>query len=103
MPDLKKVVMEIKLKNIQVSDKRSEESMAFRATLYINEYKVGNVGNEGDGSPTLYYPLEEKGATVIREADAWCRTLAPEVIPDETIDGEPLSYPMNLAIYVENI
>jgi hypothetical protein len=95
--------MEILLKNIYVSERRSKETMAFQATLYINGYKVGVVSNHGQGGPILYHPLEDKGNSLIREAEAWCRKLAPIVFHDTIVDGKPMTIPMELEIYLDNI
>jgi hypothetical protein len=47
--------------------------------------------------------LEDKGKLMILEAAAWCRKLAPVVFPDTIIDGKPMTVPMDLDIYVDNI
>lgn len=77
--------------------------MAFQATLYINGYKVGVVSNEGRGGAILYHPLEDKGNFLIREAEAWCRKLPPVVFHDTLISGKPMTIPMELEIYLDNI
>jgi hypothetical protein len=94
--------MEINLKNIYVSERLSRETMAFQATLFINNYKVGTVSNEGQGGAMMYHPLEDKGNFFIREAEAWCRKLPPAVFPEE-VDGKPMTLPMDLELYLDNI
>jgi len=95
--------MEIILKNIYVSERLSKKTMSFQATLYINGYKVGVVSNEGQGGAMLYHPLEDKGNMLIREAEVWCRQLPPIVFEDTIIDGKPMTIPMELEIYLDDM
>ena len=95
--------MEIILKNIYVSERLSKETTAFQATLYINGYKVGVISNEGRGGAILYHPLEDKGNHLIREAEAWCRKLPPVVYHDTLVNEKPMTIPMELEIYLDNI
>jgi len=95
--------MEIILKDIYVSERVSREKMAFQATLYINGYKVGVISNEGRGGAILYHPIEDKGNYLIREAEAWCRKLPPAVYLDTLINEKPVTIPMELESYLDNI
>jgi hypothetical protein len=95
--------MEIILKNIYVGERLSRETTAFQATLYINSYRVGVITNDGQGGATMYRPLEDKGLLLIREAEVWCRRLPPLVFTDETLAGKPVTIPMELEIYLDNL
>jgi hypothetical protein len=95
--------MEITLKNIYVGERLSRETTAFQATLYINGYKVGVITNDGQGGATMYRPLDDKGVTLIKEAEVWCRRLPPLVFTDNMVDGRPVTIPMELEIYLDNL
>lgn len=94
--------MEIKLENIYVSESPSRKTLAFQATLYINEHKVGTASNDGRGA-TFYHGLQGKGNLLIKEAEVWCRNLPPAVFPDIIVDGKPMTLPMDLELYIDNI
>jgi len=95
--------MEIILKNIYVGERLSRETTAFQATLYINGYRVGVITNDGQGGATMYRPLDDKGVALIREAEVWCRRLPPLVITGEIVNGKPVTIPMELEIYLDNL
>lgn len=69
--------MKIELKNIQHSERLSEETDAFAATLYIDGYKAGEASNRGHGGPTDYHAFNEKGRELIKQAEEYCKTLPP--------------------------
>ena len=95
--------MEIILKNIYVGERLSKERTTFQATLYINGYRVGTISNEGQGGAIIYHPLEDKGNFLIRKAEAWCRKLPPAIYSDTLINEKPVTIPMELEIYLDNI
>lgn len=95
--------MEIILKDIYVGERLSRETTAFQATLFINGYRVGVITNDGKGCPNMYQPLDEKGVMLIRQAEDWCRKLPPMVLADTMSDGKPVTIPMELELYLDNI
>ena len=95
--------MQIELKNIYVSGRQSRETVAFQATLFINNYRVGVITNDGQGGATMYRPIDDKGSLLIREAEVWCRKLPPLVFTDEMVAGKPVTIPMELEIYLDNL
>jgi hypothetical protein len=95
--------MEIILKNIYVGERLSRETTAFQATLYINSYRVGVITNDGQGGATMYRPLDDKGVALIKEAEFWCRRLPPLVITGEIVNDKPVTIPMELEIYLDNL
>jgi hypothetical protein len=96
-------VMEIILKDIYVGERLSRETTAFQATLFIDGYRVGVITNDGQGCPNMYRPLDDKGVMLIRQAEDWCRKLPPMVLADRMSDGKPVTIPMELEIYLDNI
>lgn len=95
--------MEIILKNIYTGERQSRDMTVFQATLYIDGYRVGVITNDGQGGATMYRPLDDKGIALIRQAEVWCRTLPPMVLPDRMSDGKPVTIPMELELYLDNI
>ncbi len=95
--------MEITLKNIYVGERLSRETTAFQATLYINSCRVGVITNDGQGGATMYRPLDDRGVALIKEAEFWCKGLPPVVFADEFVEGKPVTIPMELEIYLDNL
>jgi len=94
--------MKIELKNIHHSLQLSEETEAFTANIYINGTHAGYAKNSGHGGPTDYYHDNEKGRELIREAEAYCKTLPDKQYPkDEYM--EAFSVPMNLENYIDEL
>lgn len=81
--------MKIELKNIQYSDKLSEESNAFSADLYIEGKMAGTASNRGRGGATTCRANDENGRKLIAEAESYCKGLPP--------------YDMDLGDYLDNL
>ncbi len=64
--------MEIALKNISYSERLSEETNCFSATIYIDGKKAGEASNHGHGGPTMIRPRELE-----QKIDAYAKTLTP--------------------------
>jgi len=92
--------MKIELKDIQISERKSEETFAFDAELYINDYKAGKTFNYGNGGITAYRGYDAKGRKLIKDAERWCNNLPPEVL---TYKGRAVENPMSLDRYIDNI
>lgn len=93
--------MDIKLKNIHVDLRLSEETNAFTADLYINGKNVGTAMNDGHGGMTTCRPKDVKGAKQIREAEIWCEQQPPEVVKDD--DGSTQSHSISVDYYLDRI
>ena len=48
------------LKNLKIVKEMSEETLCFHATLYLDNKKIGNVSNHGQGGPNDYHFKEHK-------------------------------------------
>lgn len=92
--------MKIELKGIHYSAQLSEETSAFSANLYINGYKVATTSNRGHGGSTDYVPINEKGRQLIKEAEAYCKSLPREKY---TLGVEEHELNMNLELYIDNL
>lgn len=74
--------MKIELKKIEFSERMSQETNCFVADLYINGKKVGFANNEGHGGPTDYHGITPEDNKLIKEAEAYCKTL-PNIKSEE--------------------
>lgn len=92
--------MKIELKTIHYNDQLSEETAAFSANLYINGYKAGTASNHGRGGATNYTPFDEKGRALIKEAEAYCKSLPPDKY---TVGEEEHQLDMDLELYIDNL
>lgn len=92
--------MKIQLKNIHHSEQLSEETIAFSASLYINNFKAGTASNRGNGGATDYYGFNERGNQLIREAEAYCKTLPSEKF---TAGGKEYTIDSTLENYIDRL
>jgi len=67
--------MKIELKKIEFNERMSEETNCFIADLYIDGVKAGECKNEGHGGSTDYYGIEKRQTELIRQAEAYCKSL----------------------------
>lgn len=82
--------MKITLKNIEYSERLSEETSAFSATVYIDGVPAFGVSNHGTGGCDEHYPLKgqsyEKMRKKLAELEAYAKTLPSEVYQGITIE-----------------
>jgi hypothetical protein len=93
--------MKIKLRNVHVDLRLSEETNAFTADLFIDGTHVGTAGNSGHGEMTTCRAKDKKGVELIRKAEVWCEQLPPEVVKDD--DGSTHSYTISLDYYLDRL
>jgi|JFJP01.1.fsa_nt_gi copper chaperone CopZ len=67
--------MKIELKRISFNERMSEETNCFSADLYIDGKKVGSCKNDGRGGCTNYGGNSTADYDIIKEAEAYCKTL----------------------------
>ena len=72
--------MKLELKNVKFYESMSEETNCFQADLFINGKKIAYVKNDGRGGSTDYNVHDFKDQPVLREAEAYCKTLPKERI-----------------------
>ncbi len=76
--------MQIELKNIKHAAFASEETNCYRASLYVDGKKIGEVSNEGRGGPDRF----QGDTAAFARADEWCRTNLPKWSLPEFSDKE---------------
>src|SRR5690606_6128353 len=89
--------------NIKVAGHWSEETTAFTGNLYINNKKIAFVKNEGHGGSTDYQLYRPEDVGVLRQAEGYCKRRPLAVYPDSIIDGKPLTVPMDLENYIDDL
>lgn len=98
-----RTAMQIELRNIRVAEHMSEETTAFTANLYVDNQKIAFVKNEGRGGSTNYEPFKPEDLATLRKAEEYCKNLPPAVYYETVIDGKPLTVPMNLENYIDDL
>ena len=92
--------MKIELKQIEFSERMSQETNCFTANLYIDGKLAGDASNQGHGGPTDYRSYTDEGRELIRKAEEYCKTLPPET---HTMGGETFTLDMDLENYIDNL
>jgi len=68
--------MKIELKNVKINKMFSEETICFKADVYINGKKIAFAENDGRGGCTFYYAYDiSNGRQVLKEAEEYAKTL----------------------------
>jgi len=81
--------MKIELKRISFYERMSEETNCFAADLFINGKKVGYAKNEGHGGCTDYHGDSKENNQLIREAEAYFKTLPKVKAKDFDFEYQP--------------
>jgi len=92
--------MNIELRNVVIYDKMSEETTAFRASLYIDNKRIGFAKNDGQGGCTTYHPDDHRNWDLLRKAETYCLGMGPDVV---SYDGESVTINMTLEYYIEKL
>jgi hypothetical protein len=95
--------MEIKLKNIHVDFRMSEETNAFTADLFIDGVKAGTASNRGTGGMTEVRAKDLNAVQLIKDAETWCKKLPPEIVPSNDGSGKSETYPMSLDYFLDSL
>jgi hypothetical protein len=67
--------MKLELKNVKINEAFSEETLMFKADLYVNGKKVAYANNDGRGGCTFYREYSRELRPIIEQAEAYCKTL----------------------------
>ncbi|WP_300601995.1 hypothetical protein [Niabella sp.] len=94
--------MKIEVRDINIHDEWSEEPIAFHANLYVNDRKIGETENRGNGGCTRYFILKVEDAESLRQAEEFCKTLPPYKIRNYPSEGQETEFPMDLETFIDN-
>lgn len=83
--------MIIELKNIAISPSLSQKSTAFRAEVWVNNYRAAIATNAGRGDITHLQPQDFTGLRILKEAREWVAAQLPPVDPGSANAGETIS------------
>lgn len=67
--------MKLELKNVKINQEFSEETLMFKADLYVNGKKVAYANNDGRGGCTFYREYSRELRPLLEQAEAYCKTL----------------------------
>jgi hypothetical protein len=67
--------MKLELKNVKINEAFSEETLMFKADLYVNGKKVAYAENDGRGGCTFYRENSRELRPLLEQAEAYCKTL----------------------------
>lgn len=67
--------MKLELKNIKLNLEFSEETIQFKADLYVEGKKVAYAHNDGRGGCTFYREYSRELRPLLEQAEAYCKTL----------------------------
>jgi hypothetical protein len=71
--------VKIELKNVKVFALMSDDSLAYTATVYVDDVRAFTAANRGDGGATVFAPVSPGTAHLITAAEEYARTLPPYV------------------------
>jgi hypothetical protein len=92
--------MKIALKNVKIARFASEETTCFRATIYVDGRRAGEVSNGGHGGPNEYHFADRD---LERRFEAFCQSQPPlPPHPDyPELGGLPMSTDLYLSLLLE--
>ena len=92
--------MKLELKNVKINEAFSEETLMFKADLYVNGKKVAYANNEGRGGCTFYNTYSKDLRPLLEQAEAYCKTL-PSTF--STYGTKTIEIKSNLEHWIDNI
>ena len=90
--------MKIEVKNIKINKMFSEETICFKADVYINGKKIAYAENDGHGGSTFYNAYDMNGREILRQAEEYTKTL-PSVKFE--IGDRVHEIPMTLDLFID--
>jgi hypothetical protein len=67
--------MKLELKNVKINEAFSEETLMFKADLYVNGKKVAYASNDGRGGCTFYNTYSQDLRPLLKEAEEFVKAL----------------------------
>jgi hypothetical protein len=72
--------MKLELKNVKINEAFSEETLMFKADLFVNGKKVAYAENDGRGGCTYYNVYSVELRPILKEAEDYCKTLPSKFV-----------------------
>lgn len=95
--------MIIALKDVVISPSLSQKSTAFRAEVWVNNYRAAIATNAGRGDSTHLQPQDFKGLRMLKEAEEWVVSQELPVTQGPANAGETSTQKQDLASYVDGL
>jgi hypothetical protein len=92
--------MKLQLKNVKINEAFSEETLMFKADLYVNGKKVAYANNDGRGGCTFYREYSRELRPILEEAEAYCKTLPSKF---HTYGEKTLEIKSNLEHWIDEV
>jgi hypothetical protein len=92
--------MKLELKNVKINEAFSEETLMFKADLYVNGKKVAYANNDGRGGCTFYREYSRELRPIIEQAEAYCKTLPSKFV---TYGEKTLEIKSNLEHWIDEV
>jgi hypothetical protein len=96
---LKPQAMKIEIKNIKINTAFSEETVCFKADVYVNGVKTAYASNDGHGGCTFYNAYENK-RELLRQAEAYAQSLPSTT---ETFGETTITLESNLERMIDDV
>jgi hypothetical protein len=92
--------MKLELKNIKLNMAFSEETICFKADLYVNGKKVAYASNDGRGGCTFYNTYSLELRPLLKQAEDWANAL-PSTF--STYGGKTIEIKSCLGLWIDEI
>ena len=92
--------MKLELKNVKINEAFSEETLMFKADLYVNGKKVAYASNDGRGGCTFYSAYSVELRLLLAQAEEWAKAL-PSTF--STYGQKTIEIKSNLEHWIDNI
>lgn len=92
--------MKLELKNVKINEAFSEETLMFKADLYVNGKKVAYTNNDGRGGCTFYREYSRELRPLLEQAEEWAKAL-PSTF--HTYGEKTREIKSNLEHFIDNI
>lgn len=89
--------MKIELKSVKINLTFSEETIMFKADVFVDGVKTAYAENDGRGGCTYYSPYEGK-RELLKKAEEFCLSL-----PKVRVEEYDFEYDMNLEHFIDNL
>lgn len=92
--------MKLELKNIKINLQFSEETIMFKADLYVNGKKCAYAHNDGRGGCTFYREYSKELSPLLAQAEAYCKSLPSKFV---TYGEKTIEIKSNLEHWIDEL
>jgi hypothetical protein len=92
--------MKLQLKNVKINEAFSEETLMFKADLFVNGKKVAYAENDGRGGCTYYNVYSRELRPILEQAEAYCKTLPSKF---HTYGEKTIEIKSNLEHWIDDV